>query len=66
MAVRSPVTLPGHRAGQSPATAGLKLPLEVLTPEEARALLRVPSPRAPTGIRNRALLAVLYRGGLRI
>src|SRR6516225_4831411 len=66
MAVRSPITLPGYRAGVSPATAGLKLPPEVLTPEEARALLRVPSPRAPTGIRNRALLAVLYRGGLRV
>ena len=66
MAVRSPVTLPGHRAGISPAHAGQTLPPEVLTPEEARALLRVPSPRAPTGIRNRALLAVLYRGGLRI
>lgn len=66
MAVRSPVTLPGNRAGISPAHAGRTLPPEVLTPEEARALLRVPSPRAPTGIRNRALLAVLYRGGLRI
>lgn len=66
MAVRSPVTLPGHQAGISPAHAGHTLPPEVLTPEEARALLRVPSPRAPTGIRNRALLAVLYRGGLRI
>jgi site-specific recombinase XerD len=66
MAVRSPVTLKGHRAGISPAHAGHTLPPEVLTTEEARALLRVPSPHAPTGIRNRALLAVLYRGGLRI
>jgi site-specific recombinase XerD len=66
LAARSPVTLPGHHAGQPPAHAGHTLPSEVLTPEEARALLRVPSPRAPTGIRNRALFAVLYRGGLRI
>lgn len=66
LAARSPITLPGYRAGVSPAHAGQTLPPEVLTPEEARSLLRVPSPRAPTGIRNRALLAVLYRGGLRI
>jgi site-specific recombinase XerD len=66
LAARSPVTLPGYHAGQPPAHAGRTLPPEVLTPEEARALLRMPSPRAPTGMRNRALLAVLYRGGLRI
>ncbi|MBJ7597085.1 MAG: hypothetical protein DLM67_22955 [Candidatus Nephthysia bennettiae] len=29
-------------------------------------LIRAPSNRAPTGIRNRALLVVMYRGGLRI
>ena len=62
----SPVIQPGHRAGQPPATAGQTLPPEVLTPEEVRALLRAPSAKAPTGIRNRALLAILYRGGLRI
>jgi len=38
----------------------------VLSPDEVRCLLRVPSNRAPTGIRNLALLAVLYRAGLRI
>ena len=43
-----------------------KRPIEVLTPEEARTLIRAPSSRAPTGIRNRALLTVMYRGGLRI
>ncbi len=30
------------------------------------ALIRACSPRAPTGIRNRALIAVLWRSGLRI
>lgn len=62
----SPVTQPGHRAGVRPPNAGRRFPPEVLTPDEARALLRVPSSSAPTGIRNRALLAVLYRGGLRL
>ena len=66
VAARSRVTLPGHRTGKPPAHAGHTLPPEILTPEEARALLRMPSPRAPTGLRNRALIAVLYRGGLRI
>jgi site-specific recombinase XerD len=38
---------------------------ELVTPEEARALLAAASSRAPTGIRNRALMAVMYRSGLR-
>jgi integrase/recombinase XerD len=36
-----------------------------LTRVEAAALLAVPNRRAPTGIRNRALLRVFYRAGLR-
>jgi len=47
-------------------TAGRKFPVEILTKDEARALLLAPSTRAPTGIRNRALIAVLYGAGLRI
>lgn len=43
-----------------------KRPIEILTPEEVRKLIRACSGRAPTGIRNRALIAVLYRAGLRI
>ena len=39
---------------------------EILTREEAQALLRAPSRRCPTGRRNRALVVVLYRQGLRI
>ena len=45
---------------------GKKLPAEPLTEAEARSLINACSPRAATGIRNRALLAVLYRSGLRI
>ena len=35
-------------------------------PDEVRALIKACSNRAPTGIRNRALLVLLYRGGLRL
>lgn len=63
---RSAVTLPGHRAGLAPPNAGRKWPPELLSPAEARRLLGQPSRRAPTGIRNRALIAVLWRGGLRV
>jgi len=38
----------------------------VLTEPEAIALIRACSTRAPTGVRNRALIAVLWRSGLRI
>lgn len=43
-----------------------KWPAEVLTPEEVQALISACSAKAPTGIRNRALMALLYRSGLRI
>jgi integrase/recombinase XerC len=49
-----------------PANKGRKLPPELLTPDEVRALLAACSPSAPTGLRNRALLATLYRAGLRL
>ena len=49
-----------------PANKGKKYPAEPLTPDEVRALLRACSSRAPTGVRNRALITVLYRCGLRI
>src|SRR3954469_8678919 len=45
---------------------GQKYPAEPLSSDEARAIFNACSKRAPTGIRNRALLVVLYRGGLRI
>lgn len=38
---------------------------DLLTPDEARALVAASSGRAPTGTRNRALVAVMYRSGLR-
>ena len=51
---------------QRPANADQRYPAEILTPDEVRALIKACSNRAPTGIRNRALLVLLYRGGLRI
>lgn len=40
--------------------------VEVLTPDELTALIRETSRRAPTGIRNRAMLLVMARCGLRV
>jgi site-specific recombinase XerD len=51
-----------------PATARptRRLPPEVLTDAEGCALMGACGRHAPTGIRNRALIALLYRTGLRI
>lgn len=49
-----------------PTNKGKKLPAEPLTSEEVRLLIRACSKRASTGIRNQALIVVLYRAGLRI
>ena len=49
-----------------PANKGRKLPPELLTPEDVRALLAACSTTAPTGVRNRALVVTLYRAGLRL
>jgi site-specific recombinase XerD len=55
-----------RKKGEAPPNKGKKYPPEPLTRDEVAALLRAASGRAPTGIRNRALIAVLYRCGLRI
>ena len=51
---------------RTPANKGRKLPPEPLTDDDVKRLIGVCSRRAPTGIRNRALIVALYRGGLRI
>jgi site-specific recombinase XerD len=56
----------GSVPGQAPANKGRKFPAEPLTPAEADALIAACSAASRTGIRNRALLTVMYRGGLRI
>ncbi len=40
--------------------------IEILTDDEVTSLIRACSRRAPTGIRNAALVAVMYRAGLRV
>lgn len=62
----SKVTEKGYHLGREPANKGKTYPPEILTPDEVRSLIHAASGRAPTGIRNRALIATLYRGGLRI
>jgi integrase/recombinase XerD len=59
------VTVPGYRAGQRPPNFGKRYPAEVLTPAEVSKLINVCARRGPSGIRNRALIVVLWRGGLR-
>ncbi len=54
----------GVRA-REPANKGRKYPAEVPTPAELADLMRACSRKAPTGVRNRALIATLYRAGLR-
>jgi integrase/recombinase XerD len=48
------------------STKGVKFPPEVLSEADVRALMVGCSKRAPTGVRNRALIALLWRSGLRI
>lgn len=48
-----------------PANKGRTYPAEPLTPVEVSRLFGVCSRRSSTGLRNRALIALLYRGGLR-
>lgn len=42
------------------------LPVEILTEDEVKAVIGACLTKHPTGVRNRALIAVLYRSGLRI
>lgn len=55
-----------RRQAREPANKGRRYPAEVLTEADVAALLGACSPKAPTGIRNRALITVMYRAGLRV
>lgn len=56
----------GQVRGERAPNAGQEYPAEVLTSAEVGAVLAQFSRRAPTGIRNKALVTLLYRSGLRI
>jgi site-specific recombinase XerD len=56
----------GSVPGQAPANKGKRYRAEVLTGAEVNAIIAACSPVSLTGIRNRALITVLYRGGFRI
>jgi integrase/recombinase XerD len=63
---RNLITIPGHGKGIRPANTGLKFPPEPLTNAEAMALLAVIPQQTITGVRNRSLLGLLWRTGLRV
>lgn len=52
--------------GQAPPNAGRTFPGEVMSRAEVAAILRQCSRRAPTGVRDRALITMMYRAGLRV
>lgn len=45
---------------------GMKFPVEILTPEEVASLIKACSATSSIGLRNRALLTLLYRTGIRL
>jgi len=57
---------PGYSKGRTAPNKGERYPIEKLTEDEVAALIQRCSRRAPSGIRNAALVAVLFRSGLRI
>ncbi len=59
------MTVPGYRRGQRPANYGRTFPAEVLAPGEIGRLIQACPRRGAAGVRNRALIVVLWRGGLR-
>jgi site-specific recombinase XerD len=62
----SVITRPGYRAGMPAPNKGMKLPPEPLSRSDVSKLLAACSTRGSAGIRDRALIAVLYRAGLRV
>jgi site-specific recombinase XerD len=58
--------MPKMRPGDEPGNKNRTFKPEPLSQDEVAAMLRLCSTRYPTGIRNRALITVLYRAGLRV
>lgn len=63
---RAHITLPEYRRGRAPANKGKRYPVEVLTFEEVQAIMDALPKGGPVGARNRALIAVMWRSGLRV
>ena len=62
---RSPAAMPGHNAGHAPRNKGHVYPADPPTVDEIVAVMRQ-TPADRHGLRLRALIVVLWRGGLRI
>src|SRR5881409_1663106 len=62
---RSRATMPGYHAGRPPRNKGMHYPADPPTVEEIIAVMRAAGD-GPHGARLRALIVVLWRGGLRI
>ena len=62
---RSPATMPGYHAGRPPRNKGRLYPADPPAVEEIVAVMREASDD-PHGYRFRALVVVLWRGGLRV
>ncbi len=62
---RSPVRTPGFLAGRAPRNKGMQYPPDPPRPEEIVQVMRQAGSDRH-GLRVRALIAVLWRGGLRV
>ena len=62
---RSPATMPGYLRGRAPKNKGMQFPADPPRVEEIIAVMRAAGDGAH-GLRVRALVAVLWRAGLRI
>lgn len=62
---RSPATQPGYLAGRAPRNKGMEYPPDPPRPEEILMVMRQAG-HDRHGLRVRALIAVLWRAGLRI
>lgn len=56
----------GSRKGKAPANKGKKLPPEILTPDEVAALFEAIEGDGLLAVRNRAMLALMYRARVKV
>ncbi|HSJ71532.1 MAG TPA: tyrosine-type recombinase/integrase [Acidimicrobiia bacterium] len=63
--MRTKAAFPGAGVGVEPGQKGMTLPAEILTPDEVLAIM-AQRPDTVVGIRDRAIITVLYRAGLRV